>query len=170
MAHDTQTAHGSSHGHGDSHGHHGDGHGHHGTTVYWMVFIALMILLVVTVLAAFVNMGALNVPVAYAIATVKAVLILWFFMHLNQQTRLVQVFAFASFAWLALFLIMISGDYISRTFLPRAQPGTTIRKVDSYSVMSGEQHDTRQPGLGKHGGSHAEKPHGPATQPAAPAH
>jgi hypothetical protein len=84
-------------------------------------------------------------------------------MHLNQQTRLVQVFAFASFAWLALFLIMIGGDYVSRTFLPRAQPATTIRKVDSYSAMSGERHDVRQPGLGKH----ADKPHGPATQPAA---
>src|SRR4051812_37377721 len=74
----------------------GHGHAHHGgVTVYVMVFVALMVLLLATVGAAYFNMGVFNVPVAYGIASLKAVLILWFFMHLNQQTRLVQVFAFA---------------------------------------------------------------------------
>lgn len=117
------------------HGH--DEHHHHGTGTYWAVFIALMVLLVATVAVAFFNLGPLNVPVAYAIASLKAVLILWFFMHLNESTRLVQVFAFASFAWLLIFLIMIGGEYLSRGLIKRAEPLTTIRKVDSYEAQSG---------------------------------
>jgi cytochrome c oxidase subunit 4 len=119
----------------DEHGHHG--HHDHGTLTYWIVFLALMVLLVATVGVAYVHLGVFNIPVAYAIATLKAVLILWFFMHLSESTRLVQVFAFASFAWLLIFLVMTSGDYISRNLLPRADSVTKIRRVDSYDQQSG---------------------------------
>ena len=135
--------------HGGAHGSHADhGHAHHGgVTVYVMVFVALMVLLLATVGVAYINLGVFNIPVAYAIASLKAVLILWFFMHLNQQTRLVQVFAFASFAWLALFLIMMGGDYVGRHIMSRADPMTEIRQVDSYGAMSGVEHD-RNPAAG----------------------
>lgn len=128
----------SDHGHvrasDSSHGH--DDH-EHGIGIYVWVFVALMALMAVTVAAAFFNLGMFNVPVAYAIASVKMSLILWYFMHLNRSTRLTQVFAFASFAWLLIFLIMTLGDYISRGVLTRADPLTTIRGVDSYEQASG---------------------------------
>jgi cytochrome c oxidase subunit 4 len=117
----------------------GDDHGHvHGTTEAWMVFVVLMVLLFATVGAAYMNLHWGNVPVAYAIASLKAVLILWYFMHLKYSTRLVHVFAFASFAWLALMLIVTLGDYASRKFeVKRADSRTRIRKVDSFSRQSG---------------------------------
>jgi cytochrome c oxidase subunit IV len=147
MAHDhahDPAAHAGDHGNltqhtgGDDHGH-GEGHGHgHGTTEAWMVFVVLMVLLFATVGAAYVNLHWGNVPVAYAIASLKAVLILWYFMHLKYSTRLVHVFAFASFAWLALMLIVTLGDYFSRHFnVMRADPRTHIRRVDSFPVQSG---------------------------------
>jgi cytochrome c oxidase subunit 4 len=116
-------------------------HGHddheHSVRPYLIVFAALGVLMAATVGAAYVNLGYFNVPVAYAIASLKASLILWFFMHLNRSTRLVQVFAFASFAWLLIFLIMTLGDYVSRNIMARADPMTGIRKVDSYEAASG---------------------------------
>lgn len=140
MAHhaDTTTA-----AHAEGHGDHGHGEHAHGTREYWMVFFILMILLLATVGAAYINLGHFNVPVAYSIAIVKAALILWFFMHLKQSTRLSHVFAFASFAWLALMLIITLGDYFSRTILARAEPKTHIREVDSWGRVSGI-HDSRQ--------------------------
>jgi len=159
MAHDT------THSHADAHGAHDDAHAHHGTGIYWIVFVALMVLLLLTVAVAFFNLGWLNVPVAFTIAAVKALLILWFFMHLSESTRLVQVFAFASFAWLAIFMIMMSGDYFTRHILPRAQPLTTIRKVDSYEAQSGYRRN-KLPGAshGAKDGNHAQA--AATTQPA----
>jgi cytochrome c oxidase subunit 4 len=117
----------------DAHGHHG-----HGTTEAWMVFVVLMVLLFATVGAAYFNMHWANVPVAYAIASLKAALILWYFMNLKYSTRLIHVFAFASFAWLALMLIVTLGDYASRKLeVKRADSRTHIRKVDSFSTQSG---------------------------------
>ena len=139
MSHSAETtaghgAHQLDYGHGD------DGHGAHahGTREYWLVFFVLMILLLATVGAAFINMGHYNVPVAFSIAILKAGLILWFFMHLKQSTRLSHVFAFASFAWLALMLIITLGDYFSRNIMGRAEEKTHIYHVDSYPVMSGD--------------------------------
>ena len=43
----------------------------HGISVYVLVFVALMVLLVATVGAAYINMGHFNVPVAYAIAVAQ---------------------------------------------------------------------------------------------------
>lgn len=169
MAHDT-AHHSEPHGDVLPYAGHGDSHEHHGTGIYWFVFIALMVLLVATVLVAFINMGRFNVPVAYAIATLKAVLILWFFMHLNQSTRLTQVFAFASFAWLLIFLIMMAGDYMSRHILPRADGMTMIRRVDSYEQQSGYRSNLLpgQPGYREtHAATHPAATHPATGQPAA---
>jgi cytochrome c oxidase subunit 4 len=132
------------------HGGHGHGEHAHGTREYWMVFVILMVLLLATVGAAFINMGHFNVPVAFSIAVLKAGLILWFFMHLKQSTRLSHVFAFASFAWLALMLIITLGDYVSRNIMGRAEAETHIRQVDSYPIMSG-QRQSQQMGDSDHG-------------------
>jgi cytochrome c oxidase subunit IV len=148
--------------HADSKGHDDHGHGHHGTGIYWIVFFALMFLMFATVAVAYFHLGAFNVPVAYGIATLKAILILWFFMHLSESSRLIQVFAFSSFAWLLICLIMVSGDYLSRgkSMLPRADPLTEIRKVDSYDVQSGGLKN-RWPGTKE------DATHGSAASPAA---
>ena len=57
---------------------------HHVTPVrtYIIVWLILMFLTGVTVAASFVHVGHLNVPLALAIATVKATLVALIFMHL----------------------------------------------------------------------------------------
>src|SRR6188508_3087042 len=49
-------------------------------STYYAIFGALMVLTAVTVAVAFVHLGALNFPVALAIAVTKATLVILFFM------------------------------------------------------------------------------------------
>mgnify|MGYP001774149109 CR=1 FL=1 len=84
---------------------------------YLMVFVALLVLLVATVGAYYVDLGPLNIAVALTIALVKAALIVLYFMHVRYSSRLVWVFAAATVVWLIIMLGLTFSDYISRTWL-----------------------------------------------------
>ena len=71
---------------------------------YLAVFLGLWSFTALTVAAAYVDLGPLSTPVAMAIAIVKALLVLAFFMHLKLSNRLVWIFASAGFLWLALLI------------------------------------------------------------------
>ena len=59
--------------------------------VFVAVWIALLALTAVTVIVAGMHLGRLSVLAALAIASVKAGLVLWFFMHLKYEDRLFKV-------------------------------------------------------------------------------
>jgi len=103
---------GSSAGHGEPHSH-GD---HHiiPTRTYWIVIAWLMVLLIVTLGAAMADLGALNLPIAMAIAVVKAVLVVLYFMHVKFSTRLVKFFAMAALIWLLIMFVLTLQDYLFR--------------------------------------------------------
>jgi len=122
--HDTHPVHhaGHGHGHGD-HGHDAHGHDEHPTVpMYVGVFIALMVLLVITLWAAAQNFGVLNLPIALLIAVAKVVLIMSIFMHLKFSTFLVRFFALMAFGWLAILFILTLADYASRSWIPMPWP------------------------------------------------
>ena len=58
---------------------------------YINVFIALIILTVVTVAASRIDFGVLNAAIAFGIATVKASLVLAIFMHLKYDSMMNRV-------------------------------------------------------------------------------
>ena len=60
---------------------------------YIAVFVALLVLLVATVGAAYLPLGDLHFPVAMTIAAAKAVLIVLFFMHVLHSHRLTMIVA-----------------------------------------------------------------------------
>src|SRR5439155_9910023 len=76
------------------------------TWLYYLNFTALMALLIVTLLAAHVNLGELNLIIAITIAVIKAVLIVLYFMHLRWGTKLVRVFAGAALFWLGILFVL----------------------------------------------------------------
>ena len=94
---------------------------HHITPVrnYVLVFLALIVLTVTTVLVSKVELGEFNFVAAMTIAVIKASLVIWFFMHVNRSTSLTRLFVFAGLFWLAILLVFLSSDYISRGWLPR---------------------------------------------------
>ena len=84
---------------------------------YWVVFLALMVLTGVTVWVAFMDLGALNNVVAMAIAVCKAVLVVWFFMHVKYAGRLVRLVVVSGFFWLLLLFLFTLSDYFTRGWL-----------------------------------------------------
>jgi cytochrome c oxidase subunit 4 len=96
----------------DTHGHsHGDGHGHDGEFSHpmpiWMllaVFVALLVLTVLTVYQSTFDLGNMEIWLSLTIATVKAGLVIAFFMHLIWDKPLNAIIILSSLIFVALFL------------------------------------------------------------------
>ncbi len=128
MAHHAASAH---------NGHHAEMHEHHvmDVAVYWKVFLALMFFLILTVAAAIfdlqviiqkatgLNIRGLNIMIMLTIAVIKATLVVMYFMHVKDGTRLTWIWAAAGFVWLLLMFAMIMSDYIARGEVEQAPPG-----------------------------------------------
>jgi cytochrome c oxidase subunit IV len=87
-------------------------------SMYYLVFLALIVGTVLTVLAASVDMGPLNNVVMLTIAAVKATLVILFFMHVRWSTRLTWVIAASGFFWLLILFGMGMSDYLTRGMVP----------------------------------------------------
>ena len=85
---------------------------------YVGTFVALMALLGITIMAGYIDLGVLNLPIAMAISLAKTLLIILFFMHVWHGSRLTWVIAGAGFFWLMLLLVLAMTDY--RTRMPVA--------------------------------------------------
>jgi cytochrome c oxidase subunit 4 len=83
-------------------------------SMYYAVFAALIVGTGLTVAAAFVDMGVLNNVVMLAIASIKALLVILFFMHVRWSTRLTWVVAASGFVWLIIMFGLTMTDYLSR--------------------------------------------------------
>jgi cytochrome c oxidase subunit 4 len=86
--------------------------------VYFAVFAALIILTAVTIQVAYLDMGNLNTPAALGIASVKALLVTLYFMHVRYSSRLIWLTAAAGVIWLGFLILITLTDYLSRGWLP----------------------------------------------------
>jgi cytochrome c oxidase subunit 4 len=83
--------------------------------MYYGIWIALMILTVVTARVAFIDLGPFNTVVALVIATCKALLVVLFFMHVKYASeKLIKMVIVASIFWLLLLLLLSLADYGTR--------------------------------------------------------
>ena len=83
---------------------------------YCMVFGALLVGTLITVLAAEFDMGVFNPIVALAIACTKAVIVILFFMHVKYQSRLIKMTVGAGFFTFLILITMTLSDYMSRAW------------------------------------------------------
>ena len=140
------TDHGIEHGHGAAHGH-GDahGHGHHAGFSHpmpiWMllaVFFALLILTGLTVYQSQFDLGNAEIWLSLTIATVKAALVILFFMHLLWDKPLNAIVILGSLIFVALFLgftLMDAEGYrenlIYKSTVKASQPGAKGDEIDN---------------------------------------
>jgi cytochrome c oxidase subunit 4 len=82
--------------------------------IYFTVFLALALGTILTVVASRYDLGVWNTPIALIIATIKATLVILFFMHVIHSTRLTWVVVIASFLWLAVLFVLTFADYLTR--------------------------------------------------------
>jgi cytochrome c oxidase subunit IV len=87
-------------------------------SLYYGIFGILMVLTVLTVAAAYVDLGNLNIIVAIAIALVKATFVILFFMHVKYSSKLTWVVVGAGVFWLLILLSLLMLDYGSRGWMP----------------------------------------------------
>lgn len=80
---------------------------------YLLVFLALLVLVGVTVGAALLDLGSFGPIVALLIAGLKAGLIMVFFMHLRHTTKVAWVFAALGLLWLSIMLALTMADYLT---------------------------------------------------------
>lgn len=100
---------------------HHDTHAPHvhvtGLGVYFAVFFALAICTLLTWWVSTFELGRFNTPIALAIATFKAVLVILFFMHVLHSTRLTWVTIIAAFLWLGVLFVLTFSDYLTRLWM-----------------------------------------------------
>jgi cytochrome c oxidase subunit IV len=82
---------------------------------YYTIWIALLGLTAITAGVAFLDLGPLNVIVALVIATVKALLVVLFFMHVKYTSeKLTKIVIVSAIFWLLLLLALSMADYTTR--------------------------------------------------------
>src|SRR5262249_10805257 len=82
--------------------------------VYLAVFAALAVGRLLTWYASTIDLGWANTPIALVIATIKAVLVILFFMHVIHSTRLTWVVVIGAFLWLGVLFVLTFADYLTR--------------------------------------------------------
>ncbi|CAN5912537.1 hypothetical protein BH23PLA1_BH23PLA1_24050 [soil metagenome] len=83
----------------------------------FIVFAILMVLMLATVGAAYLDLGWIDIPVALTIAFTKMIIIMLYFMHLRYSTNLTMIIAGAGFLWLILLVAFLIADFHSRDWL-----------------------------------------------------
>lgn len=85
---------------------------------YIVVWIALMVLMALTAGLSRINLGEWSTVVALAIAVIKALLVILFFMHVRYESqKIAWVVVIAGFFWLGILLLLTLTDYMSRGYL-----------------------------------------------------
>jgi cytochrome c oxidase subunit 4 len=82
--------------------------------IYIGIFLSLMVLTAATVAAAYVNLGAFNIVIALAIASLKATLVVLYFMHVRYSPKRTHMVIIAAVFWLAIMLALTLSDYVTR--------------------------------------------------------
>lgn len=120
-------------------------------TTYMLVFVALMVLLVLTAVADQFQMGVWNTVSSIGIAVAKTALIVTFFMHLRGSPTLVKAAAGTGLLWLSIAVCLTLADELTRGWrdpLPSASDRDLIPQgSDRYRLGP----DIRPPRVGEIG-------------------
>ena len=89
-------------------------HTTHSNAFYISIGVILLVLTITTAGVAFINLGPFNPVVALLIATIKATLVVLFFMHGKYSPKRTKLVIVCSVFWLAIMLFMTMSDYVTR--------------------------------------------------------
>jgi cytochrome c oxidase subunit 4 len=85
--------------------------------LYISIGVGLLVLTATTVGAAFVNLGPFNPVIALLIATIKATLVVLFFMHVKGASeKLTGAVVVSGFFFFAILISLSLADYLTRSW------------------------------------------------------
>lgn len=82
--------------------------------MYLAVWVALLVLVALTVASAYVKLGGFNLAVSLAISAAKTALVMALFMELRREHGTTVVFALTGFFWLILMIAPTVADIATR--------------------------------------------------------
>ncbi len=101
--------------------------------IYLKIGMVLIVLTVVTVIAAQQDFGEFNLLIAMLIAGVKATLVALFFMHLKYDNKLYSILFLISLICLAVFISLILFDTMRRDDLNPIRGGHVNPTIEMYN-------------------------------------
>ncbi len=104
--------------------------------VYVMIALVLIILTAITVAVSFIDLGAYNVTVALAIASVKALLVAFIFMHLFYDNKIYLVIFSMALIFLTIFITLTMFDTTTRGAIYEEKEGPIIKEAPIYNNKS----------------------------------
>lgn len=79
-----------------------------------LIWVSLLVLTAITVAVSRVHLGALNIWVALAVASIKSSLVIFVFMHLRQESKLFKIGLTVLLVILAIFIGLTFTDVLYR--------------------------------------------------------
>jgi cytochrome c oxidase subunit 4 len=92
----------------------GDAHHGHGAGRYFVVWILLLAFTATTVITGHMDLGSWNLPLAMVIATVKASLVVLFFMHMTEAPGANRLVFSVSLVFTVVMMVGVFGDLLTR--------------------------------------------------------
>ena len=107
----------------------------HGPGRYVLIWMALLVFTITTVVTGHMDLGAANLPLAMVIATIKATLVVLFFMHLWDAEGINRLVFGVAIVFVMVLLLGVFGDLLTRMpeALPTGQPAHTLEGGDMPS-------------------------------------
>jgi len=98
----------------------------HGTKRYFIVWAILIACTILTVKTGYMDLGSANLPLALCIATLKATLVVLFFMHMTEAAGTNRIVFVTSFVFMLVMIFGVFGDLWTRSemSLPYHTPTT----------------------------------------------
>jgi cytochrome c oxidase subunit 4 len=96
---------------------------------YVGIFLALIVLTGLTTGVAYIDLGVANTVVALAIAVVKMLLVVLFFMHVKYSPGLTRLVIIAGFFWLAIMVALTLSDELTRHWTPESGPWSILLPI-----------------------------------------
>jgi cytochrome c oxidase subunit 4 len=125
----------------DQHAAHADDgrvHAHISSTQFYVgIFVALVVLTILTVKVSYFDFGSANIIIAIIIATMKASLVAAFFMHLRHDSLFNTLAFLAAFLFLAIFILLTYDDLGRRARVDPAYGGV-IEPRSGVAAPGGE--------------------------------
>ena len=87
------------------------------TSVFYIAFVALILLLALTVEAARHDLGRWNFAVSTLIAAIKAIVIMISFMQVRRSAQITKLVVCAALFWLVILFTLSLADYWTRDWL-----------------------------------------------------
>lgn len=117
--------------------------------IYAGVWISLLVLTLITVKVSYLDFGVFNLVVAMGIASLKAILVVLFFMHLKYDEPFNVVVFVSSFAFLAVFFMLTLADTMERGQVDPLEADVIVPVPDRSEAAEGAGHEADSTGHGE---------------------